>query len=56
MLPLPALGNDGYIASSREQPLVHASAFGAELTVAVRTQASPMGPYTARAAQSAHMS
>ncbi|WP_437934317.1 hypothetical protein [Sorangium sp. So ce341] len=49
VLPLPALGHDGSTASSRANPLVHVSAFGAELTVAVRTLASPVGPSTARA-------
>jgi hypothetical protein len=49
-LPLPAIAGESHFSDGYEQhPLVHVSAFGAELTVAMRTQASRSGPYTARA-------
>ncbi|KYF63511.1 hypothetical protein BE11_05180 [Sorangium cellulosum] len=49
-LPLPAIAGDSHSADSQwERPLVHVSAFGAEITVAVRTRASRSGPYTVRA-------
>ncbi|MGK3999356.1 hypothetical protein [Sorangium sp. So ce1024] len=48
-LPLPAIGGESYFNDLHEQhPPVDVSAFGTELTVAMRTQASREGPFTAR--------
>ncbi|WP_437853885.1 hypothetical protein [Sorangium sp. So ce363] len=48
-LPLPAIAGGSYFNDLHEQhPLVDVSAFGTELTVAMRTQASREGPFTAR--------
>ncbi|WP_438039870.1 hypothetical protein [Sorangium sp. So ce128] len=48
-LPLPAIAGGSYFNDLNEQhPLVDVSAFGTELTVAMRTQASREGPFTAR--------
>ncbi|WP_437277452.1 hypothetical protein WME90_40385 [Sorangium sp. So ce375] len=48
-LPLPAIAGESQFSEVYDRhPLVDVSAFGTELTVAMRTQASRVGPYTAR--------
>lgn len=48
-LPLPAIAGESHFSDVYQRhPLVDVSAFGTELTVAMRTQASRVGPFTAR--------
>jgi hypothetical protein len=48
-LPLPAIAGESHFSDVYQRhPLVEVSAFGTELTVAMRTQASRVGPFTAR--------
>ncbi|KYF89407.1 hypothetical protein BE17_42130 [Sorangium cellulosum] len=48
-LPLPAIAGESHFSDVYQRhPLVEVSAFGTELTVALRTQASRVGPFTAR--------